>query len=635
MHEFGLVVALVFPSGDEHEAVVVAEGLAVVGLVLDAEVAAAAFFALRGVGDDEAGELEVVLEAEGFFEFGVHLGGAAGDVDVLEEVGLELFDFLPGGGEALFGASHAAVFPHDAAEGLVVVVDGEGALDADEVVHAGADVLLGLVEFGAFGFDFADVDLVGEVVLEGVGEDEVAVGQALHERAGAEAVGSVVGEVGFAGGEEAGDGGLQLVVDPEAAHGVVDGGVDHHGHLVGVLVGDFLVHLEEVAVLLLHDVAAEAADGVGEVEVDGQSGAADAEAGVAALLGGAAGHVARHEVAEGGVAALEVVVSLLLGDVERPFLSGAYGLGVLLAFGHPDAAVVAEAFAHEGELGLVVAVDGDAGGVDLDIAGVGEGGAAAVADPGGGAVAVHGVGGEVVDVAVAAGAEDDGVGGIALELAGDEVAGDDAAGAGLAVLVGHDDEVHHLVPLVEGDGAAGNLAAEGAVGAEEQLLAGLAAGVEGAAHLRAAEGAVVEQAAVVACEGYALCDALVDDVAADLGQAVDVGFAGAVVAALDGVFEEALHAVAVVLIVLGGVDAALCGDGVCAAGRVGDAEDVDVEAQGAERGGGRSTGQAGADDDDVELALVGGVDQLLAGLVVGPFFGQRAGGYFGVEGHAN
>ena len=52
------------------------------------------------------------------------------------------------------------------------------------------------------------------------------------------------------------------------------------------------------------------------------------------------------------------------------------------------------------------------------------------------------------------------------------------------------------------------------------------------------------------------------------GEAVDVGLAGAEVAALDRVVEEALDAVAVVLVVLGGVDAALGGDGVRPARRV-------------------------------------------------------------------
>ena len=117
------------------------------------------------------------------------------------------------------------------------------------------------------------------------------------------------------------------------------------------------------------------------------------------------------------------------------------------------------------------------------------------------------------------------------------------------------------------------------VGAEQELLAGLAAGVEGARDLRAAEGAVGEQAAVLAGERHALGHALVDDVHADLGQAVDVGLAGAEVAALDGVVEEAVDAVAVVLVVLGGVDAALGGDRVGAARAVLVAEALDVVAE--------------------------------------------------------
>ncbi len=344
----------------------------------------------------------------------------------------------------------------------MVVVDGEVSLNAHEAVHASAHIGFGLVELGTFGLDFADINLVGEVVLEGVGKNEIAVGQALHEGAGTETVGTVVAEVGLTRCEEAGDGGLQLVVDPEAAHGVVHGGVDHHRVLVGVHVDNLLVHLEEVAVFLLHHIAAQTLDGVGEVEVDGQTRGPNAVAGIAALLGGAAGDVARHQVAEGRIAALEVVVAVLLGNVEGGLLAAADGLGVLFLLGNPDAAVVAQRLAHEGELRLVVAVDGDAGGVNLHVAGVGESGTAAVAHPGGAAVAVHGIGAQVVHVAVTTRGHHDGVGGIALQLAGDEVAGDDAACATIL-----DDEVHHLVTLVEDDGAAGNLAAQGAVGTQQ------------------------------------------------------------------------------------------------------------------------------------------------------------------------
>src|SRR5690606_9197688 len=171
------------------------------------------------------------------------------------------------------------------------------------------------------------------------------------------------------------------------------------------------------------------------------------------------------------------------------------------------AAVIAKRLGHEGELGLVVAGDGDAGRVDLRVAGVGEAGAALVGAPDGGGVGLAGVGREVEDVVVAAGGEDDGVAGVTVELAGDEVAGDDALGHA----VDHD-EVNHLVLGDELDRAGTDLLGERGVGTEEELLAGLAAGVEGAGDLGAAEGAVGEQAAVFAGEGHALANTLVDDV---------------------------------------------------------------------------------------------------------------------------
>ena len=253
---------------------------------------------------------------------------------------------------------------------------------------------------------------------------------------------------------------------------------------------------------------------------------------------------------------------------------------------------------------------------------------ALVSAPGGGHVRVHRVGGQVVGRAVAAGRQQHGVGGVALDFAGREVAADDAAR--LAV---DDDDVEHFAAREQLDRLRVDLPHQRLIGAEEELLARLAARVEGARYLRAAERPVVQQAAVLARERHALGDALVDDVDAQLRQPVDVRLARAVVAALDRVVEEAVDAVAVVLVVLRGVDPALRGDAVRASRAVLDAEAEDVVAELAERRGGRGAGQAGADDDDGVLALVGRIDQLHLELVPFPLLRDRPGWNLRVELH--
>jgi hypothetical protein len=117
---------------------------------------------------------------------------------------------------------------------------------------------------------------------------------------------------------------------------------------------------------------------------------------------------------------------------------------------------------------------------------------------------------------------------------------------------------------------------------------------------------------------------LVDDLHRHLGQAVDVRLARAEVAALDRVVEEAEDRVAVVLVVLGGVDAALRRDRVRAARAVLVAEDVYVVAELRERRGAGPAGEAAAHHDHLVLALVGRVHQLHVEAVLRPLLGYRA-----------
>src|SRR6185369_785502 len=96
---------------------------------------------------------------------------------------------------------------------------------------------------------------------------------------------------------------------------------------------------------------------------------------------------------------------------------------------------------------------------------------------------------------------------------------------------------------------------------------------------------------------------------------VDVGLACAEVAALHRVVEQPVNTVAVVLVVLRGVDAALGRDAVGAARAVLEAEALNVVAELRERGSRGATGQARAHDDERVLTLVGGIDELELELV--------------------
>jgi hypothetical protein len=195
---------------------------------------------------------------------------------------------------------------------------------------------------------------------------------------------------------------------------------------------------------------------------------------------------------------------------------------------------------------------------------------------------------------------------MAFDRAGHQIARDDAA----RLAVDDDDQVQHLAARVHLHAARGDLLFERLVRAQQQLLPRLPARVKRARNLHAAERARVEQSAVLARERNALRHALIDDVDADLRQAVDVGFARAEIAALHGVVEQALYAVAVVAVILRRVDAALRGDRVRAARAVLKAEAVHVVTLLAERRGRRPPASPEPTMMIGVLAAVRGIDQL-------------------------
>ena len=86
LHGLGLAVTMVFPSGDIHKVLIITEGLAVLGLVLSAEMAAARFLAVHGIVDDELCQLEIIFQSIGLLQLWIELIGSAWNEDRFPEL---------------------------------------------------------------------------------------------------------------------------------------------------------------------------------------------------------------------------------------------------------------------------------------------------------------------------------------------------------------------------------------------------------------------------------------------------------------------------------------------------------------------------------------------------------------------
>ena len=195
--------------------------------------------------------------------------------------------------------------------------------------------------------------------------------------------------------------------------------------------------------------------------------------------------------------------------------------------------------------------------MDLGETRIGEGSATSMGPPGCGDIGGHRVCRQIEDVGVSAGGENNCMARVAGDLTGDQIANHHTNGS---TVLDHD--IEHFGSRVQLDLASVDLTHEGRVGAQQKLLTGGTTCIKRSGDLSTAEGAVVEKTAVLPGEGNALSSRLIDDVQREFGQTVDVGFPTPKVTTLNRVIEESINGVAIVVIVLGGVDPTLCGDGV-------------------------------------------------------------------------
>ena len=96
-----------------------------------------------------------------------------------------------------------------------------------------------------------------------------------------------IGEIGFTQYKKSRDVGHQIVIYPKAAHGVVHGRENAHGHLIGVFTGDLVIHIKQVAVAFADLWLSQSFDRICKVQINPKPSRANAASFVTDFLGGA------------------------------------------------------------------------------------------------------------------------------------------------------------------------------------------------------------------------------------------------------------------------------------------------------------------------------------------------------------
>src|SRR6266404_5302818 len=160
------------------------------------KMSAARFVALERIDTHELGEFEEIGHATGAFERLIEILSFAGNAHRSPKFVAQLRNFRERFAQSLSVSGHATFVPEKRSELTMDGVERTIAVDAKDAVDLNAYIGLGFFEFGVIGGGpFAH--LTGEIIGKRVGQDEITVGQTLHQRARAKPVGAVIGKVCF------------------------------------------------------------------------------------------------------------------------------------------------------------------------------------------------------------------------------------------------------------------------------------------------------------------------------------------------------------------------------------------------------------------------------------------------------
>src|SRR6266480_5198278 len=177
-----LPIALKFPRKHSGMVFVVAECLAIGGLMFLAEMPASRFVALERVRTHQLSKFEKIGDAPGAFKGLVKIFVAAQDAHLAPELFSQFGNFFERFAQSFFVARHSAFVPEKQTELSVERIERTRSIDFQEFLDPGANIFFCFLKLRRIRRrPFSH--LSGEIIWERVRQNEVTVSQTLHQRA--------------------------------------------------------------------------------------------------------------------------------------------------------------------------------------------------------------------------------------------------------------------------------------------------------------------------------------------------------------------------------------------------------------------------------------------------------------------
>src|SRR5699024_10717948 len=428
------------PSRNKAPVLIIALRFAVFSQVVVTEVSTTGLITVKSINTHELAEINVVSNAGTVLQYLVHVICRTWDTYVLPEVLAQFANLFNRGLQILDVTGYATAPVQNLTELTVVVRRTMWVIAAD--VHQAVNTRLRTFHSSLGLSRIFSKSVLAQVICQevwhGKWQGEPSINGSRQQGVCTQAVCAVVGPRCLTSCEQAFNRRHFVEVSPQATHGEVAGRRNTHWGLVRGLTNGFLVHLNEVGVTLTDGVLAQTLNSIAQVQVNRVIQRTYTVAGVDLLRNCTGCNVMRHQVTERWVAALKEVIALVIRNGIRIAV-------VAFLLWRPNAAVVTQRLRHQNGLGLPRGVHRQTSWVELNKAWGSKESALLICTHQSASIRVLSQGRHVVDVAVATGTQDNCVTSVSLELAGDQVTGNDAASAVLAIVIVGDDVLHIVV----------------------------------------------------------------------------------------------------------------------------------------------------------------------------------------------
>src|SRR5574344_711919 len=243
-----LIFTLVLPCTHIHVILIIPLRLSLFGLHFHSEMATARLISIKSITSHKLTYFHKVCNTGSLFKLLVELIIFTWNINICPKIFFKILYLNNSFLKTFFITSHPHIIPHNNTQFLMEIINRFLSFNIKQLIKSPLDFIFRLFKSRIINISLRFLNFMTKIISDSIRKHKIAISKSLHKCRSSQPISTMIADISFANSIQSRYSSLQIIINPQSTHSIVNSRVNHHRFLIRINSSNLFIHLEKVTV---------------------------------------------------------------------------------------------------------------------------------------------------------------------------------------------------------------------------------------------------------------------------------------------------------------------------------------------------------------------------------------------------